>query len=194
MDNSQARRPDEDRAGRRRAAIERSPFRPVSDFLWQVAPTAWARVLFVLQTAPRIVPHPSVIDAVLRYFQTGVLPPRIRPTGLLFEGRDMLRFREQVLVVDEVDRERYWLFPIIEEARVSFRVIDDPRRACERMQSPEGKCRTRWAPSPSPFPAPWHFSRTWTSSSRRLCGPRLLDACRPSDSRSKLRLRHCLQG
>src|SRR5262245_16539913 len=108
MDNSQARRPDEEREGRRRAAVVRPPFRLFSDFLWQVATTAWARVLFFLQTAPWIVPHPGVIDAVLLYFQTGVLPPRIRRTGLLFESRDMLRFREQVLVVDEVTREQYW--------------------------------------------------------------------------------------
>jgi len=85
-------------------------------------------------------PHPGTISALLRYFRTGAVPRGVRVPDLLVERPNILRFGARVLVIDEdnVERGRNWLFPLIEDACITFRVVDNPARAQDILLSPEG--------------------------------------------------------
>ena len=92
--------------------------------------------------AERIAGHSRVVDDIMRYFRTGEIPEQARaavPSELRYVDSELIAYGDRFLKIDHVDRHPNFLLPRVEEAHVTLRVLDDPKRADDKVLSPDGE-------------------------------------------------------
>jgi len=83
-------------------------------------------------SARNVASYPEVVDDIITFFKTGDLPNgRVRSERLKYVGNGVLGFGKSFLVLENVERASNLVAPHVQEARLTFRVIEDPKRAYE---------------------------------------------------------------